>query len=101
MKGDLTVSQLQPLAGYVLVQPAVSQKQTASGIYLPENSSEKPKHGTVLAVGGATYIDGREVTAPVKKNDHVIYKPGWDSGVKIDDIEYQFLKFEEILAIVK
>ncbi len=101
MTGTLTVSQLQPLAGYVLVQPAESQKQTASGIYLPQNDSEKPQHGTVLAVGPAIMEDGQKIESPVKKNDKVIYKKWGGNDVKIGDVEYQFLKFEDLLAIVK
>lgn len=98
---DLSVAQLHPLAGYVLVEPAKSQKQTASGIYLPENDSEKPQHGEVLAVGGDAMIDGQKVACPVKKGDQVIYKRWGGNEVKIGDVEYQFLKFEDILATVK
>ncbi len=101
MKGTLSVSQLQPLAGYVLVEPAKTQKQTASGIILPDSHDEKPQHGTVLAVGGAVYVDGKEIMAPVKKGDQVIYKKWGGNDFKIGDVEYQFLKFEDILAVIK
>ncbi len=101
MAGTLSVSQLQPLAGYVLVQPAEAQKKTSSGIYLPEAQGEKPQHGTVLAVGEEAMIDGQKVSCPVKKGDNVIYKKWGGNDVKIGEIEYQFLKFEDLLAIVK
>lgn len=101
MTNQLTVSQLKPLAGYVLVEPAQAQKQTTSGIYLPESQDEKPQHGTVLAVGDSVWESGvKELKSPVKKGDHVIYKKWGGNDVKIDDIEYQFLKFEDILAVV-
>lgn len=98
---DLSVTQLQPLAGYVLVEPAKSQKQTASGIYLPDNHDEKPQYGTVLAVGDDTVVDGQKVSAPVKKGDQVIYKRWGGNDFKIGDTEYQFLKFEDVLAKIK
>lgn len=98
---DLSVSQLHPLAGYVLVEPAKSQKQTASGIYLPDNHEEKPQYGVVLAVGGETVVDGQKVSSPVKKGDHVIYKRWGGNDFKVGDVEYQFLKFEDILATIK
>lgn len=101
MADSLSVSQLQPLAGYVLVEPAKSQKKTASGLYLPDSAEEKPQHGTVLAVGGAVMQDGAEVKAPVKKGDNVIYKKWGGNDFKIGDVEYQFLKFEDILATIK
>jgi chaperonin GroES len=98
---SLTVAKLQPTAGYVLVEPATQQKQTASGIYLPDSHDEKPQHGTVLACGGSIFDDGKEIVSPVKKGDQVIYKKWGGNDVKIADVEYQFLKFEDILAIVK
>jgi chaperonin GroES len=101
MNSTLTVANLQPLAGYVLVEPASTQKQTASGIYLPDSHDEKPQHGTVLAVGGAVMEDGAEIKCPVKVKDQVIYKKWGGNEVKIGDVEYQFLKFEDILAVVK
>jgi chaperonin GroES len=101
MADTVKVSQLQPLAGYVLVEPAKSQKQTVSGIYLPDSSQEKPQHGTVLAVGDATVIDGEKIEAPVKKGDQVIYKKWGGNDLKIGETEYQFLKFEDLLAVIK
>ncbi len=101
MVGSISVSQLHPMAGYVLVEPAQTQTKTSSGIYLPESSSEKPQHGTVLAVGADALIDGAKVTAPVKKGESVLYKKWGGNDVKIGDVEYQFLKFEDILATVK
>lgn len=96
----LSVSQLQPLPGYVLVEPAKAQKQTASGIYLPDSSEEKPQYGTVLAVGGEAVIDGATVKAPVKKGAQVIYKKWGGNEFKIGDTEYQFLKFDDVLATI-
>lgn len=101
MADTVTVSQLQPLAGYVLVEPAKAQKQTASGIYLPDSQDEKPQHGTVLAVGESIWESGvKEIKSPVKKGDQVIYKKWGGNDFKIGDVEYQFLKFEDILAVV-
>lgn len=101
MADNITVSQLQPLAGYVLVEPAKTQKQTASGIYLPDNHDEKPQYGTVLAVGDDAVVDGQKVSAPVKKGDQVIYKRWGGNEFKVGDTEYQILKFEDILAKIK
>ena len=98
----LKVSQLQPLAGYVLVEPAESQVQTATGILLPKSDSEKPQHGKVLAVGGPIWESGvKELKCPVKVGDVVMYKKWGGNEVTIDDVEYQFLKFEDVLALVK
>ncbi|HEX7018277.1 MAG TPA: co-chaperone GroES [Patescibacteria group bacterium] len=100
MAKTLSVSQIKPLAGYILVEPADTEKQTASGIYLPDSHEEKPQHGTVLAVGAPAMIEGAEVKAQVKKGDQVLYKKWGGNEVKIDDKEYQILKFEDVLAVL-
>jgi chaperonin GroES len=98
----LKANQLQPLPGYILVQPAEAEKQTASGIYLPDSHEEKPQQGTVLAVGTEWHTEqGAVIKAPVKKGDTVVYKKWGGNDVKIGNTEYQFLKFEDILAVVK
>jgi len=102
MPSSISVKKLQPLAGMVLVEPAKQDKKTASGIYLPESSDEKPQHGEVLACGDSVWESGvKEVKCPVKKGDQVIYKKWGGNDFKVDDVEYQFLKFEDILAVIK
>lgn len=98
----LSAKSIIPAAGYILVEPAEAQQQTASGIYLPSAGEEKPQMGTVLAVGEATYVDGREVKSPVKKGDSVIYKKWGGNEVKLaDGQEVQLMKFEDVIATVK
>lgn len=98
---QVTISQVKPLPGYVLVEPAQAETKTSSGIYLPENSDQKPQHGTVLAVGDSIWESGvKEIKCPVKKGDQVIYKKWGGNEYKVEDTEYQFLKFEDVLAVV-
>lgn len=93
---------IKPMAGYLLVEPLKSEKQTASGIYLPESSEEKPMKGRVLAVGPDEVMDSGEVKkSPVKVGDLVIYKEWGANEVTIDSKEYVFAKYEDILAILK
>ncbi len=127
---DLNVKKIQPTKGYVLVEPSKAEAKTSSGIILPENDSEKPQHGVVLAVGeagGCCSDDGccepkgdhgccgggcgdcgcdddkgeSCCEAPVKVGDKVIYKKWGGNDFKIGETEYQFLKFEDILAVIK
>ncbi|EKD62476.1 MAG: hypothetical protein ACD_52C00154G0002 [uncultured bacterium] len=102
MLNTLTVKKLQPAPGYLLVEPAKQEKQTASGLFLPDSHSEKPQYGSVLAAGGKLINDrGVEVSSPAKAGDTVIYKEWGGNEVEIGDTKYQFLKFDDILAIVK
>ena len=96
----LSVKQLHPLPGYVLVAPAEAEKKTASGIYLPDSHEEKPQYGKVLACGDAIMDDGQKISCPVKKGDQVIYKKWGGNDFTIGETEYQFLKFEDVLAVI-
>lgn len=99
---QLDPKKLTPMAGYVLVEPAQKQSQTAGGIYLPDNAGDKPQAGTVLAVGGSVWKSAtHELKSPVKVGDKVVYKKWGGNDVKIMGTEYQFLQFEDILAIIK
>jgi chaperonin GroES len=96
------LSQIKPAAGYLLIDPDEAQKQTASGIYLPDSASgDKPQQGTVLAAGPDEITDkGVKKAAPAKKGDKVIYKKWGGNEVKIDAKEYLFVKSEDILAVI-
>jgi len=89
---------LQPTQGYVLLEPVAVEKKTASGIYLPDSHDEKPQQAQVLAVGP----DTKDIKAPVKVGDTVIYKKWGGDEVKLSITEKEmiFVKFEDILAIV-
>ena len=95
----MATPKVQPTPGYILIEPTESQKKTSSGIYLPDSHDEKSQQGKILAVGAAT----KDAKAPVKKGDTVIYKKWGGDEVKlsITDKELVFVKFEDVLAIVK
>ena len=90
---------LKPTQGYILLEPQEVTKKTASGIYLPDSHDEKPQQAKVLAVGS----DTPKRKAPAKVGDIVIYKKWGGDEVKlsITGKELVFVKFEDVLAIVK
>ncbi|MEA3354892.1 MAG: co-chaperone GroES [Patescibacteria group bacterium] len=96
---------LQPTAGYILVEPVKVKKQTASGIYLPDSHDEKPQQAKVLAVGPKEVTDsGTNRPAPCKKGDSIIYKKWGGNEVKLgitNKDEVLFIEFKDVLAIVK
>ncbi len=94
-----SLSKIKPTQGYVLIDPGQKQKKTSSGIYLPDSHDEKSQQGKVLAVGP----DEEKRKAPCKKGDTVVYKKwgGDEFKLGIGKKEYLFVKFEDILAIVK
>lgn len=91
---------IQPTAGYVLLEPEEAETTTASGIVLPDSAGEKPQSGKIIAVGSDEILgSGRKRTAPANVGDRVIYKKWGGNEIKIDSKEYIFVKFEDILGI--
>ncbi|MEM6750207.1 MAG: co-chaperone GroES [Planctomycetota bacterium] len=92
---------LKPLDDRVLIEPAVAEEKTASGLYLPESAQEKPMQGTVVAVGPGKLNDDGSRTAPgVKKGDLVLYGKYAGTEVELNDQTIMVLRESEILGVV-
>lgn len=97
----MTKTKINPVNGYLLVEPKKQSKTTESGIVLPESNTDKPQEGTILAVGGSVFHDGHEVTSPVKVGDMIIYG-GWNNKeYKENDVNLLLVKFEDVMATIK
>ena len=95
-------STIQPVAGYVLVEPQKKEKTTASGIVLPESHEDKPQQGKVLAVGDTFVTDyGTKKESPVEVGDVIIYREWGGKEYKQDnEPELLILKFDDIMAVI-
>jgi len=51
------MAKLRPLGGNILVKRLAAETKTKSGIVLPDTAKEKPKRGTVQAVGDGKLLD--------------------------------------------
>ena len=87
---------IKPTAGFVLVKQEEVKTKTESGIILQETNLEKPHQGVVLACGANT-----EIKCPANVGDTIIFKKWASNGVKINNEEYQFIKFEDIFATIE
>ena len=83
----------QPLADYVVAQADEAATKTASGLYLPDTATEKPKTAKIVAVG--------KDVKQVKVGERIIYKSYSTTEVKHDGVDYILVKEEDILATVK
>lgn len=83
---------VHPLADYIVAEAEEAKTKTASGLYLPEKTAEKPKVAKVVAVGAAT--------RQIKVGDRIIYKSFSPTEVKVDGVDYLLVKEEDILATV-
>ena len=103
-KKKTTALKLKPMAGYALIEPVELEKKTAAGIVLPDTHDEKSQKGKVIAIGGPQVTDsGRKIVPEFKVGDIVIYKKWGGDEVKfgVSGKELIFVKFEDVLAVVK
>jgi len=82
---------IKPLGDRVVVEPALKQEKTESGIILPDTAQEKPQEGKVLAVGDCETI---------KKNDSVLYPKFSGTEINHEGKDVLIMSEKEVLAVV-
>ncbi|MEX2014942.1 MAG: co-chaperone GroES [Candidatus Saccharimonadales bacterium] len=93
---------ISPLGDYVVAEEEAAQTKTASGIYLPDSATEKPKIAKVVAVGpGKIGDDNERVPVNIKVGDRILYKGYSTNDVKVAGKEYILVKEEDVMATVK
>ncbi len=85
-------SPIKPLADRVVAVREKAQEKTASGLYLPDSSKEKPVIATVVAVGPKV--------EQVAVGDKIVYKEYSTTDLKINETEYLIVKEDDVLATV-
>ena len=87
---------IKPLSDRVVVEPAMAETKTASGIIIPDTAKEKPQKGTVVAVGKGT----KEHEMTVKIGDTVLYGKYAGTELKLEGKDYLIMREDDILAII-
>ncbi len=100
-KKKSTKVSIQPLGDHVLIERLEAETTTKGGIVLPDSAKEKPREGTVIAVGeGRVGEDGKRTSLQVEAKDRVIFSSYAGTEIKHDGHEYLIVREDEILAIV-
>ena len=96
------MASIKPLRDKVVVERNEAEERTAGGILLPDTAKDKPRQGTVVAVGTGRVLDNGETRKlEVKKGDTVLFGGYAGSEVKIDGQELLILSENEILAVIE
>ena len=83
----------EPLGKRVLVSRTEEAKTTASGIIIPDNATEKPSQGSVVAVSSEV--------ENVKINDTVVFGKYAGNELKLDGERYLVIDVDDLLGIIK
>ena len=87
---------LKPMADNILLKSAEAQTSTASGIILATTTKEKTGIYEVVSAGPGT----KDVTVTVKSGDKVVIATHVGTDIKLDGVDYKFVKQDDLLAIV-
>ena len=87
---------LKPMADNVLLKQYEAAETTVSGIILATTNKEKPAIYEVVSVGPGT----KDVTMTVAVGDRVVVGQFAGSEIKLDGVDYKFVKQDDILAVV-
>ena len=92
---------ITPLGHRVLVMHVDEDEQVKGGIIIPDSAKEKPQEAEVVALGtGKKDEDGNAIPFQVSIGDKVLISKYGGTEVKLDDIEYQLVREDDILGVI-
>jgi chaperonin GroES len=84
---------IKPILDRICVLPESVEDQTKGGIVIVDKAKDQPAKGTVIGVGGDV--------EHIREGDRVMFVKKTGEKVKFEDVEYIFLKEEQIMGIIK
>lgn len=92
---------IRPLHDRVVVRRLENERMTAGGIVIPDNATEKPMQGEVVAIGTGKVLDNGDCRAlDVKVGDTVLFGKYSGTEVKIGADELVVMREDDIMGVV-
>ena len=91
----------KPLFDRVVLKNLEKNKQTKSGIFIPETVGDEPLYGKVVAIGNGDNFDGNKSEMAVSVGEKVLYNKYGATNFKCDDEEYVILRQSDILGVFR
>lgn len=92
---------IRPLYERLIVSRKVAEEKTSGGLYLPEDSKEKPSEGEVIAIGkGMLGVDGKFIPMEVQVGDKVLFGKYTGTEIEVDGEEYLIMSEQEVLGVL-
>ena len=93
---------IRPLDDRLIVKREAEERKSPGGIVIPDNATEKPAFGKVIAVGKGKILDNGQVRAPdIKVGDKVLFGKYSGTEVKVDSDEFVVMREEDVMAVVE
>lgn len=87
---------IKPMDDRVLVEVQVEEEKTASGIIIPDTAKEKPRMGTVVAVG-----TDEDLQEKVKEGNKILFAKYGGEEIELEGKEYKIVQRADILAVLE
>jgi co-chaperonin GroES (HSP10) len=85
-----------PMPGYVLVKPDEAPKETASGIYIEQESTEV-NTGRIVEVGTDLIMEKNILPCPVQIGDHIYHKKFAGMSLLVNGESCKLMQFTDLL----
>jgi chaperonin GroES len=93
---------ITPLYDRIVVERVEAEKITSGGIYIPDDSQEKPCEGIVRAVGKGRLMDnGDRAPMEVSVGDKVLLNKYSGTLIEYEGVEYLIMHEDEPLAVME
>ena len=93
---------IRPLHDRIVIKRLEEERISAGGIVIPDNATEKPMRGEVLAVGpGKLLENGQRSSMDVKSGDTVLFGKYSGTEVKVNDDELVVMREDDIMGVVE
>jgi len=91
-----------PMYDRLVVERLPEERKTAGGIVIPDNATEKPIQGKVIAIGRGKPLENGDLRAlAVKVGDTVLFGKYSGTEVKIDSHDYLVMREDDVMAIIE
>jgi len=94
-------SKIRPIQDRIVVKRDEAEAVRASGIHMPGTSQDKPRKGTVVAVGkGQRLADGTLLPLEIAVDDRVIFGSYAGTEVEVDGEVYTIMREGDVVGII-
>jgi chaperonin GroES len=98
-RGEIPMATIKPQGNRLVIQPKKAQA-SRGGILLPESAQQKPKEGTVIAIGpGLLLENGQRQAMSVKVGDEVMYASYSGHEIEFENQEVMILSENDVLGV--
>ena len=93
---------IRPLHDRVIVKRMEEERTSPGGIVIPDDSTEKPIKGEVIAAGNGKILENGDIRAlDVKVGDKVLFGKYAGTEVKVEGEELLVMKEDDIMAVIE